>query len=397
MTSTYILSLSVAIVCLYLTWQGLYALRILSNPLAWQKTAEIQVVAGEIKQIPIKFANKTGRPLSLRIEATDKWVRIDNSEFDIDESGQFEVTFEPSLAGPQVPQLKVSVADSLGLLQAGYLVDCARLTVIPRARYSAYLARKYLEGGAGTSISNSALTSSSLSSRKGTGIEYHSSHMYSPGDRITDIDWKHTARYRELVVKKYQNDYGNSAIILANATATSADEADIVSSSLINSVLALAMNSMHGALVVYDEHKVMQQTSMMPSTSLLKNVLDMIESISFIESSTRYLSLPDITALNRTRRNLANVDLEPAKKLLEILDIEINAIRMSTSHHPLSLAINKVTSYVPPPATIVPITALNHDSEALSYLLPNLKARGYRILATGTNNKASNKIGLTLS
>jgi hypothetical protein len=126
-------------------------------------------------------------------------------------------------------------------------------------------------------------------------------------------------------------------------------------------------------------------------------VLGMIESISFKKASTRYLSPPNIAAIKRTRRKLANVDMEPAKRLLEILDMEIDAARTSTSHHPLSLVINKVTSRVPPPATIVPITALNHDAEALSYLLPNLQARGYRILAAGADNKMLNRIGIASS
>ena len=397
MTDTYVLSISVAIVLLFFIWQGLVAFRMISEPFVWQKAAEIQVIAGGIKQVAYNLVSKTAEPLFVHIEAADPWVSIDKTSLTITGSGQLEITFAPSLAGPKEARIRISVMDSLGLLQAGYTVDCARLTVIPRARYSAFLARKYLEGGATTSVPDTSLSLSSLSLMKGTGIEYESSHIYMPGDSIRSIDWKHTARYRELVVKKYRDDYGNSAIITANLTATSADEADRVSNSLITSVFALAMNSMRGLLVVYDEDKVVLQTPMMPANALLKKVLNLIENITFTRASTRYLSLPDIMMLNRTRKNLVNVDLEPAKRLLDILDIEIDAFKMSTSRHPLSLPMNRVTAYIPPPATIIPITALNHDAEALSYLLPELKARGYRIIDPGVNKKAFSAISASLS
>jgi len=386
-TATFILTLSVAIVYLYLGWQVFCSFRILSDPLKWQKDVVLRLVAGENKQLSVKFENKTGKPLSVRIEGINRWVKLDRMEFVLEAKAQIDATVEPPLAGPSTLKLEVSIRDHLGLMQSGYIVDCAKLTVIPRATHSVYLAKKYLEHGAGAfRAADVSLASSSFSERKGSGVEYHSSHVYSPGDNARNIDWKHTARFRELVVKKYQNDYGNAAVILANLTTTSADEADKLSSSLVNSVLALAMSSVHAALVAYNEKDVVELTPMMPASALLKKVLGLIESIAFTLPSVRYLSPPDIRRLSRTRRELANVEMEPAKRMLDILDMEVEAVKMSTSRHPLSSALGKIASVVAPPAMMVPITLFNHDAEALNYILPRMEGRGYKVFSSSVGN-----------
>ncbi|MFC1999052.1 DUF58 domain-containing protein [Chloroflexota bacterium] len=387
LTATYILSISVAVLLIYLGWRGFNAWRMLSDPLNWQQNVEFRLIAGDSKQMSIEFKNNTGKPLLIQAEGAYGWIKVDPPQFELADTATIEVTVALSLAGPSSLPLKLSIRDRLGLLQADRTIDCARLIVIPRARYSAWLAQKYLEHGA-AAIGGAAASyvSASLPVHGNSGMEYHSSHVYSPGDKIKDIDWKHTIRLREIVVKKYQDMYGNAAVILVNLTTGSADEADVISSNLVNSVLTLALSSINAVLVAYNELEVVELTSVMPANALLKKVLGLVGGITFTRSSIRYLSPPDIRRLNRTRRELANVDMEPAKHLLDILDIEVEAVKMSTSRHPLSAALGRITSVVAPPAMMVPITLFNHDAEALNYILPRMEGRGYRVFPFGVQN-----------
>jgi hypothetical protein len=84
--------------------------------------------------------------------------------------------------------------------------------------------------------------------------------------------------------------------------------------------------------------------------------------------------------LNRARRKLVNVDQEPAKRMLAILDIESDAVKMTSSRHPLSAVPGKIAHVVTPPAMLIPVTALNHDAEALGYTLSKMQKIGYTVL-----------------
>jgi len=398
LTTAYFLIVVVAVLLIYLAWRGFSSWRMLSDPLSWQQNVEFRLIAGDSKRMSIELKNNTGKSLLVRIEDPYSWIRVDKQQFEMISSATLEVTVEPSLSGPSSLPLKVSIRDMHGLLQAGHIIELAGITVIPRARYSAWLAQRYLEQGASAIGGSAASTVSSLLPIHGSsGVEYHSSHIYSPGDNVRNIDWKHTVRFREFVVKKYQDMSGNAAVILVNLTTGSADEADIVSSNLVNSILTLARNAINSVLVAYNEHEVVEITSIMPPSALLKRVLQIVENIISIEPSAKYLWPPDVKRLNRTRRKLANVDLEPARRLLAVLDLEKEAVRTSTSRHPLSLALAKIASVVAPPAMLVPITSFNHDAEALSFLLPKLEARGYRMSALPTDAATAARIGMNPS
>ena len=60
LTATYILSISVAVLLIYLGWRGFNAWRMLSDPLNWQQNVEFRLIAGDSKQMSIEFKNNTG-------------------------------------------------------------------------------------------------------------------------------------------------------------------------------------------------------------------------------------------------------------------------------------------------------------------------------------------------
>jgi hypothetical protein len=397
-TSSYILTFALAILSIYLTWQMIYAFRVLSDPLGWQEDVELKLISGETKKLSVELRNKTVKPLHLHIEGAYNWINIYRPEFVLVDTALVEADISAKFAGSADVQLKVSICDQMGLLKVGYTVDCAKLVIIPRAKYSEWLARKFMEQGAGSfSSSEVSFTKASLPNFKAIGTEYHSSHLYSPGDNIKEIDWKHTARLRELVVKKYQNMYGNAAVVLLNLIAGSIYEVDRISSDLLNSVLTLARNSIRSVLVVYNEYEVVEMTSVMQPDALLRKVMYLIESISITKPSVRYLWPPDIKKLNRARRKLANVNQEPAKRLLTILDIESDAVQMASSRHPLSMALTKIISVVTPPAMLIPMTSLNHDAEVLRYMLPKMEGIGYTVTGLAVDNLNASGMGMNLA
>ena len=191
--------------------------------------------------------------------------------------------------------------------------------------------------------------------------------------------------------------YGNSVVILLNLIAGSIYEADRIACDLVNSLLTLARHSVRSALVAYDEHEVTEMTPLMPSHVLLSKALQTIKCISTVKPSVRYLWPPDIEKINIARRQLANVDQQAAQKLVAFLDMEREVCRTASSHHPLSAALSKLVYFAAPPAMLVPITSFNHDAEVLSYMLPRLKERGYKLTQLEATNAATGGIVMNMA
>jgi len=91
----------------------------------------------------------------------------------------------------------------------------------------------------------------------------------------------------------------------------------------------------------------------------------------------RYLQSPDIRQVRTALRRLERTNAEPARKLRAILELERRAIEEGAKEHPATRALNRVTAHTLPPAMITVISARNHDNEALSVTLEDLRKRGY--------------------
>jgi hypothetical protein len=377
--ASYTLSLTTAFLLAYIAFISVYTLRRLSYPLRQEGSVELKVVAGEDRGFAIDLRNESGMPLRLRLKSLYPWVRLKASEFEVAERLSIEASVEPPLAGPASISLQISALDQRGLLQANRVMELAKLTVIPRATYAAWLARRYLEEGAGA-LRGTALAITPLSERKGRGVEYHSSHLYSPGDSWKDMDWKHTARLRELIVKKYLDMPAQVAVVVVNLATEDAEEADRMAYSLMTSVLALAVNSIPMALAAYNQWEVVEATPLTAPNVMLRKVLQLIEETVWLEPAVRFLQPPDLRRLGRTQKGLEGVDSEPAQRLAAILGMEREAVRRATAQHPAALALRQATSFVAPPAMIIAISCYNHDAETLSVTLSRLEDRGYRVL-----------------
>jgi len=56
-------------------------------------------------------------------------------------------------------------------------------------------------------------------------VEYFDSRSYQPGDLLKNIDWKHTLKLNQLIVKEYIEVGGQVAIIAVNLSVTDAEVA----------------------------------------------------------------------------------------------------------------------------------------------------------------------------
>jgi hypothetical protein len=379
--ASYTLSLTVAFLLAYIASVSIHTLRRLSHPLRQEGSVELKVVAGENRDFAIDLRNESGMPLRLRLSSLYPWVKLEALEFEVGQMLSIEASVEPPLAGPASISLKVSVLDQRGLLQANWVMGLAKLTVIPRATYAAWLARRYLEKGAGALRGTTlSLPITPFSERAGRGVEYHSSHPYSPGDRLKDMDWKHTARLRELIVKKYLDMPAQVALVVVNLATEDAEEADRMAYSLTTSVLALAVNSIPVALAAYNQREVVEATPLTAPNVMLRKVLQLIEEMVWLEPVVRFLQPPDMRRLGRTQKGLEDAGSEPAQRLAAILGMEREAMQRASAQHPAALALRQATSFVAPQAMIIAISCYNHNAEALTVTLSRLEDRGYRVL-----------------
>jgi hypothetical protein len=289
---------------------------------------------------------------------------------------ELNLTITPPLAGPSHPRLQASITDPWGFVQINQVVEPVELHVIPRARYAEWLAMRYLEQtrpgiGVATTVSPEA-----GQMPKG-GTEYYDSRAYQPGDRLMHVDWKHTLKLNELIIKEYTEAGGQAAIIAVNLSASDAEEADKLAFNLITTALTLAREAIPTALAAYNHQKVILTTVTIDPREALKHTLSLVKDITTVELAHRLLQPPDISRLKRNITLLNQATSEPAQRLLSLLDFERQAIEEAAKNHPLALALSSAIKHTPPPAVIVSVSQLNHDAEALLVTTDKLSRQGF--------------------
>jgi hypothetical protein len=342
-------------------------------------SCRIRVVAGDTATAKISVT-ATGRLSSLAsLNTTLPWIRLSPGVPQlIRHSADYNVTITPPLAGPARPGITVRMTDPWGLIKNTQILKPLDIFVIPRAAYAAWLARKYLEQStAGTAAVSSRIPIPEKYRGMIKGVEYHSSRMYQPGDRMKDIDWKHSIKFHELITKEFLEGSERTAIIAANLDARDAEQADILAYSLITSALTMAVERIPTALSVYSHSGVVQVTKAENPRYALIRALNLVKAISIHQSSQRYLASPDIPRLGRLISQVGNVESAPAHKLLGLLHAEYDALRQSASNHPAAVALEQVACRVSAPAIIAVLSLSADDNEALAVALYRLKRKGY--------------------
>jgi uncharacterized protein (DUF58 family) len=228
------------------------------------------------------------------------------------------------------------------------------------------LAQKYLDTtrqGMLPLISNVSTIKPRYGMRR--GVEYYGSQLYQAGDEMKSIDWKHSARFNKLISKEFVEFNGQPAILLVNLAAADAEEADKLASDVIMTALSLAQEQIPSVLAVYDQYDVKLVTISLQPQQMLTQALGIIKDIRIFDNPTKYLYAPDIGRLRSNMSRLKPVEGQSAQVLTQLMDIEYAHLLTGVAGNPASKAINKAINNASFQSTVVVVSKMNHDANAI--------------------------------
>lgn len=339
-----------------------------------------RVIAGAETHLPFHITGQAAAGLHATLDPVEPWTEVTPRRFFLSgDKTEMEITLTPPLAGLLQPRFQISVTDRWGFLQAVRLLKPVALQVIPRAKYAEWLASKYLEyAGTGAFADSPQLLKTTPVLKR--GVDYFGSREYRPGDQFKDIDWKHTIKLNRLISKEYVGSGEQNAIIAVNLSVTDAEEADKLAFDLITTALTLAGEAIPTALTAYDQHGVVRHSGIGEPGEVLKQTLSLVKSITTVETAPRTLQLPDIDKLKQHIYRLKQATSEPARRLLDLLNFEYQALDKAAKDHPATRALALATRQVPASTTIILVSRRNHDAEALLVAAEKLARREFSIL-----------------
>lgn len=342
-----------------------------------------RMVAGSEDSRAVGLAVETAIGGRLFLAAANEGVTLEPNVLSLDAerlSVQLRVT--PELAGPSSVRLVAYATDRWGLMQVMFELEAARLFVIPRARYAAWLAERYLtatKSGSLPLISNVASLRPTYGFRR--GIEYYGSRQYQPGDSLKNIDWKHSFKHNSLVTKEFAEFRGQSALILVNLAVADAEEADELAYRIIVAALSLAREGVPSALAAYDEDNVYRITATLSPRHLVVEALGVARAIVVGRSPVRYLDPPDV---GRLRANMKRVGLAggtAAEVLGDLMRAEYRSLERDAKSNPATKALQRALAKAGRQSTVVTISGRNHDAAALAFDTFSLRRRGMAVIS----------------
>ncbi len=330
---------------------------------------DLRVIAGQQMQAKISFKVKTRIGARLFLISKHDWLKVSPEVFQLKGEGvTAEIVVTPSLAGSTIVDLEAYVIDQWGLIQVWFKVKPVNLMVIPRARYAKWIAEKYLSGtkpGELPLIANISSLQTAYGLRQ--GIEYYGNKMYQPGDSLKNIDWKHSYKYNELIVKEYIEFHGQSVIVLINLVAGNDEEQDILAYNILVSAVTLAQENIPVVLAAYTDLEVNAIKGLLYGQRLVLEALKIVKDILIKNDSIKYLEPPDIIRLKANIRRMQEAESQAAGILGKLLQMEYQSISLNAKHSPLMEAYKKATDRTTQEATIIVISHRNHDAYDLAY------------------------------
>lgn len=363
----------------------LYATIFLRLPL--KPVEEIQIYQRMVVEsdghLTIELTNRTAIGGQLLVVSPYEWLKLGTNRLSMKEKKLVvQVSLSPPLAGPSIVKLIGYAVDRWGLLQVRFELEPIRLFVIPRARYAAWLAERYLattKPGSLPLMADVAALRPIYGLRR--GIEYYGSQQYQPGDSLKNIDWKHSYKYGEMVVKEFAEFHGQSAIIMVNLAVGNAEEADQLAYKILVTALSLAREGIPAALAAYDNENVKLTTATLAPRQLLLQCLQIAREMITTVSPVKYLNPPDVTRLRANIGRVESVGSKASEVLLQLLQLEYRNLDTNARLSPATKALSSAFSRVSREATVVVISHRNHDAGALAFLAYNLARSGTAVVA----------------
>lgn len=376
------LLLTVALVAIYLLVVVNLVLKSVSGQPVAAAVVSRRVLAGNLEHIPVKLVNQSRLSGHLRIFSSYPWffIRPERTALNKPEL-ELEATLTPPLSGPQSLTCRAVFVDPWGLLRFDFTLKLMDLVVTPRAKYAKWLAREYLETSRGGSLE--AMTAAAPSSRRASirGIEFYGLRPYQPGDSLRAIDWKHTSKLHQMIVREFLDTATERAVIAVNLSVPDEKEKDKLVFDLITRSLTLAGGNIPSALAAWNEKGVVKTTRLLNPRQALVEALSLIDKVSVSPSPFRYLAAPDIGRLRANLYGLRQSGYGPAQKLAGLLELEYNALEETARRHPVSRALSTVIAGMQGKANILLISANDGDAAVAAFNRDTLERRGYRFLS----------------
>jgi uncharacterized protein (DUF58 family) len=345
------------------------------------KVEQIQqrMIAGNSADLLVDLHSKTNIGGVLYIESTYNWLKIHSPVLLFrQEPLILSLSISPLLSGPSEVSVQASATDCWGLTRVQFRLSPIQLYIIPRARYAGWLAKRYLDAtkpGMLPLISNVSTVKPQYGYRR--GIEYYGSQLYQPGDELKNIDWKHSAKYNKMITKEFVEFHGQPAVLLINLAVGDAEEADELAQKTITTAISLAREQIPTVIAAYDQHGIKLVTATLQPRQMVVQSLEITREITMFENPTRYLYTPDISRLRANIGRLNSVEGDSSKVLSQLLNIEYSTLMNSVMIHPATKAINKALDNANIQSTIVVVSMLNHDANAIAANSFLIAKRGY--------------------
>ncbi len=337
-----------------------------------------RIIVGDTNQSTITLKTKSKLPLYTKLQATYPWVKVKPTTHFLQPSKNINATLliTPPLAAPSKLEVKVSLIDPWGLTQLNQNIEPVELHIIPRAKYAQWLARKFLDQTASGSSPVDVPPIKNLRSTK-RGVEFYGSRRYEAGDRLRDIDWKHSTKLQELIVREYVGAHGQPTIIVVNLDAQNAEEADKLAHNLVMTALTLANETLPSALAAYNQNGVVVTTKTANPRDTLVRALKLTKHIAIVEQPKRVLQPAEVLEVKRSLRKLEQSHMSSAYGFARFLRFQTQVNDEAVKVHPAALAIDKAVQNTAAPAMITVVASTDNDKEALSITLNRLKQKGY--------------------
>jgi uncharacterized protein (DUF58 family) len=350
------------------------------SPVSFERTLR-RILVRNTARVPLRLKSESSMSMRACLAAANGWPSISSTDFGMlpHSDHEIEITITPPLAAPSSAPMNASFMDPWGLTSTGQVLDLIDLHVIPRAKYAEWLARKYLaqtSPGYSLSMATPPIRAQKASRR---GIEYFGSRLYQPGDRAKEIDWRHSFRLQALVVREFSSSQTEPAVILADLTATGAEEADGLAYDLITSALTMAKEGVPTAIAAYDRRGAVEPPRLGSPRDALKRSIQLSKGISIVSAADRVLQKGELLRVKRETGRLKPSAQREARVLGALLKMEYAATKSSAVESPAGQALKNVADGVPSPAVIISVSGAREDQN-LSSGLASMVERGYKIV-----------------
>ncbi len=379
-------SLSLLLACLAITvYLGVMVILVLRRmPLKPVEESRVDehILAGDTGHLEIGLTSLTGIGGLLSMESPYQWLKVSPGVLSLREGNlKIILSFTPLLSGPSVIKLASVATDRWGLIQTRFELEPINLFVIPRARYAAWMANRYLSATKpGTIPLMSSITALKPTQCLRRGIEWYGSRLYQAGDSLKNIDWKHSLKFNELISKEYTEFYGQTSVILINLAVTDAEEADRLAYNIIVTAISLAHEGIPAAVSAYDQENVKMTTGLLrPRELILMSLRVAKEMVSYI-NPVKYLAPPDVSRLRANINRIGYGTSPGSKVLLELLQMEYRNLNNQAMSHPSTRALDDAFAKVDRQSNIVVISRHNHDAEALAFNTFRYKRKGNSVI-----------------